>query len=209
MTTVTRPELIACAFGILVGALAYYYLLTGQLVPALPLTATESTHQHDEMTSEHHTHADFHIRIEERLLDLARPELMTTDTQELHPDVHLHDGVGTAVHFHAPDISFGAFLTSLGFSYTEGCLTTMDDETYCDSSDATWTLYVNGEPHAGDWFAYQPADLDRLLLFYGSSTDPQLDSYLKMIPDEACIYSGSCPERGTAPPESCGLTCEL
>ena len=129
MTNITRAELFACGLGIMVGAMSYYFLHTGQVVPLLPATTTSSPHTHDDGQAAHHTHADFHIQIGDQLLDLARPELMTTDTQALHPKAHLHDGVGTVVHFHAPNISFGTFLASLGFSWENECLTTLDNET--------------------------------------------------------------------------------
>jgi len=56
---------------------------------------------------------------------------------------------------------------------------------------------------------YVPVDDDRILLYYGEATNTMIATYLENIPDDSCYYSGTCPERGVAPDEECGLTCEL
>lgn len=164
----------------------------------------------DPYDSEYHVHADFHIYIQGERIDLARPELMTTSEQEPHEHVHLHDGNGEVVHIHAEDIPFAEFLDSIGIGLTEECLTYQDTE-YCASETDKLALYVNEEKLPGAITEYVPQDDDSVLLYFGSN-DPspdQIRAYLDAIPDDACYYSGTCPERGTAPPESCGLTCEL
>ncbi len=63
-------------------------------------------------------------------------------------------------------------------------------------------LYVNGKENAA-FLAYEPQDLDRILITDGVIAD---------IADDACIYSEKCPERGKPPSEECigglGTTCE-
>ena len=57
---------------------------------------------------------------------------------------------------------------------------------------------------------YVNEEEDLILVYFGDKNDSEtIQSLLLEITDKACIYSGTCPERGTAPPESCGLTCEL
>ena len=90
----------------------------------------------------------------------------------------------------------------------EDCLT-IDTETYCTNETESVALFVNGERWSHSLKDYVPQDLDRVLLYFGTLEEALITTYLETVPDEACIYSGSCPERGIAPPESCGLTCEL
>ena len=52
-------------------------------------------------------------------------------------------------------------------------------------------------------------DEDKVLLYYGDHSRENIESWFEQISNDACIYSYTCPERGTPPPESCGLTCEL
>jgi hypothetical protein len=70
-------------------------------------------------------------------------------------------------------------------------------------------LFVNGELYSAPYTEYEPVDDDSILLYYGDPQNESIQSYIEEIPDDSCYYSGTCPERGIAPPESCGLTCEL
>ena len=176
---------------------------------------TLSSHHHpghthpiaDPTSDEYHVHADFLIYLEDERYDLSAESFMTTDQQELHPDAHLHDGNGKVMHVHAEGITFSEFLTSLGFTITDTCLQTPEGTEYCETADAQLLFYVNGE--LAELATYVPDDDDRLLLYFGDPESERIAEYLEAIPDDACYYSGTCPERGVAPPESCGLTCEL
>jgi hypothetical protein len=70
-------------------------------------------------------------------------------------------------------------------------------------------LFVNGELFTSPITQYVPVDNDRILLYYGNYDLGTIQPYLDAIPNDACYYSGTCPERGIAPDEECGLTCEL
>jgi hypothetical protein len=82
-------------------------------------------------------------------------------------------------------------------------------KTNCVSEGKELSLYVNGVEKSDQLESYVPSDEDKILLFYGTPLVEQINSSLEKITDDACIYSGTCPERGVAPSESCGLTCEL
>jgi len=161
----------------------------------------------DPYDSEYHVHADFHIVVNDTLVDLSGDAFQTTATQELHPDLHLHDNNGDVKHIHAEDKTFAEFLASLRITLTNTCITL--DTTYCADAENVFRMYVNDVVYEGDYTTYVPVDNDRILLYYGVDDSEKIATYRNAVPDESCIYSGTCPERGIAPPESCGLTCEL
>ncbi len=163
-------------------------------------------HTHSE---EFHIHADLRIVIDGEVMNLARPEYMSTAESIRHDHVHLHDNDGEVVHIHAPHISLVTFLNSLGITLTDTCLT-VDQNSHCTDESNTLKLIVNGEPYEVVFTSYVPKDLDQILLFFGTKedTDRAMQEF-QNVSDRACIFSGSCPERGLPPPESCGLTCEL
>lgn len=200
--------MLAGLAGIIVGA--------GLATVILPETTSHHhSHDHDQhpianpYDSEYHVHADFHIVVNGILVNLDGDEFQTTSLQDFHPDAHLHDNNGDVKHIHAEGVTLVSFLESLGITLTNDCITL--DNQYCTDETSQLALYVNDEGYDGDITQYVPVDNDRILVFYGSNDpDPdQLQSYLDAVPDDACYYSGTCPERGVAPPESCGETCEL
>ena len=84
----------------------------------------------------------------------------------------------------------------------------MEGNEYCTSTDSVFAVYVNGE-QLQSVTTYVPNEGDQILLYYGVPDETVIADYLNEVTTDACIYSGTCPERGLPPPESCGLTCEL
>lgn len=205
MNSAQIQEIIACVIGIIIGGVCAYFVLG----------TTEHHHNHDDThpianpyDNEYHVHADFLIYVDNELLDLSGDEYMTTAAQKLSEHAHLHDNNGDVMHIHAEGITFVSFLDTIGITLTDSCLTTPDGTEHCMNNDEVLRLYVNGEV-TDDVDSYVPVDDDRVLLYYGTPDSPQIPEYLETIPHDSCYYSGTCPERGVAPPESCGLTCEL
>ncbi len=94
---------------------------------------------------------------------------------------------------------------------TTACFTTDAGEKLCNTNTKALSVYVNGEkePRAGE---YEPKDLDRILIVYGAKDDASITSLIESVSNDACIYSETCPERGTPPDEACvggiGSECE-
>ena len=189
-------ELLACAVGIIVGGLAVY---TWQLYTTSKVGTFDTAY---------HVHADFKIYIGNEAIDLSQDEYMTTASKELSDHVHLHDGDGDVEHIHLEGVTFVEFLSTLGLTLTNTCLT-YDEKEYCSDEDDGLSLYVNEEKYQEPIASYIPKDEDRILLFFGNITNVSIQTLLDSVTDDACYFSGTCPERGVAPPESCGLTCEL
>lgn len=156
--------------------------------------------------TEVHVHADFAVYMNGNKLDFSQTEYQSSVGQEKDEDVHLHDGDGKVVHRHAEGVTFAQFLKSIGYELTSDCFTTDTNEQYCTNASSTLAFYVNGNP--ADKTIYIPKEEDRILLTYGSA-DSDIKSQLASITDESCIHTGSCPERGVATAESCGLTCDV
>jgi hypothetical protein len=161
----------------------------------------------DPYDTKYHVHADFQIVIGDVLVNLDDDRFQTTGQQELHQDAHLHNNNGNVKHIHARNVTFAEFLDSLGITLTDGCIT-LDNE-YCSDEQAEVLLFVNDELFTSPITQYVPIDDDRILLYYGTYDLTVIHPYLDAVPDDACYYSGTCPERGIAPNEECGLTCEL
>ena len=156
--------------------------------------------------TEVHVHADFAVFMNGNQLDFSQTEYQSSVSHEKDEDVHLHDGDGKVVHRHAGGVTFAQLLKSIGYELTSDCFTTDTNEQYCANASSTLAFYVNGNP--ADKTTYIPQEEDRMLLTYGP-TGADVKDQLASITDESCIHTGSCPERGVAPVESCGLTCDV
>lgn len=174
------------------------------------VTNNEPEHEHSEHTHSEdvHEHGDFSVVIDGRTLDFTGDQYQSSAEQIRHANTHLHDNQGNIVHRHAENVTFNDLLTSIGFTYTGDCLTLDTGEIYCSDDEKTLALFVNNALQ-DDPLAYIVQDNDRILLYYGDLDDTKLTEYLDAVSDEACIYSGTCPERGLPPAEGCGLTCEV
>lgn len=163
----------------------------------------------DPFDSKYHVHADFRIFVADEQVDLSGEEFMTTGTHMVSKHAHLHDGNGEVEHIHAENLTFAGFLDSLDITLTDSCLALFGGEALCSDEEQAILLYVNEALYTEPMSEYEPVDDDRILLYYGEPTNQNLSTYIEDIPFDSCYYSGTCPERGIAPPESCGLTCEL
>lgn len=175
--------------------------------------------------NEFHAHADFAVYINGEKANFAQEKYMSDENNSLAPFVHLHDGKGNIIHFHAQNIALHQFLSSIGWSFDEDCLTTDTNQTYCNQPSTGWVtdgycfiddtnqrvcvqptsgtnlgktlkLYVNGVQNA-QMGNYIPKDLDRILITYGNETLEQIQTQINSVTNEACIQSGKCPERGS------------
>jgi hypothetical protein len=203
MNHTSLQTVIAFVIGACVGASLVFLFLQ---------STADQTYTHpiaDPFDSKYHVHADFRIFVGDEQIDLTDEAFMTTAMNMVSADAHLHDGNGEVKHIHAEDITFAHFLDSLDITLTDNCLTLFEDEALCSGEEQEVLLYVNEELYTQPLSQYTPLDDDRILLYYGNSQDENIQNYIDEIPFDSCYYSGTCPERGIAPPENCGLTCEL
>lgn len=130
-------------------------------------------------TAEYHVHANFKVYVNGTAVDFSLAKYM-----EKNPNIHMHDTKGDLIHVHKQGMTLGDFFSSLSFEF---------------SSDTK--LYVNGKLQ-GSITNYIPQDLDKILIT-NSTDNAVVQQEIASVPDDACIYSLKCPERGKPPTENC------
>lgn len=150
-----------------------------------------------------HIHANIKVYVNGTAIDFSQAKYQkTTDGKDLNEDVHFHDNNGDVVHVHKAGVTLNDLLTSFGMDLQRDCLTLDASTTKCATGDNKLRLYVNGQLNS-DYGAYVFKDLDRILVTYGSENDAAIQKQISSVADNACIYSKTCPERGTPPAEDC------
>ncbi|MEX0930888.1 MAG: hypothetical protein WDZ68_01205, partial [Candidatus Paceibacterota bacterium] len=163
---------------------------------------TDDGHSHSD-NDKVHVHADFLFYIQDEQVDLTDDKYQSVEGAVKHLSFHLHDNIGHVLHRHAVDITLADFLSSIGFELTDNCIVHENGVKYCTDTENELRLYVNGGIHETP-SEYVTQEGDQILLYYGDPDSSRIATYLEEITEEACIYSGTCPLRGTPPPESCG-----
>ena len=155
-----------------------------------------------------HVHGDFRLYIGDERIRFTDEKYQSSTAHTHHASLHFHDGNDEVIHRHADNVTFSEFFASIGLTITNDCLTLDTGVKHCTDTDNKLILFVNGTP-VSDITSYIFAEKDRIFMYYGNPTNPKLPEYIASVTDIACMYSGTCPERGTPPTESCGLTCEV
>lgn len=161
----------------------------------------------DHYEPEVHVHSDIALYVNDQKVDLAVEQYQSSVGNIKSEDIHLHDRNGKVVHRHAKGITFVEFINSLGYTLTNDCLTTDIGQQYCNTATTSVALYVN-DTRIEDIASYITQEEDKILLTVGEK-DKNLKEQLASVTDEACIPSGTCPERGVPVVETCGLTCDV
>ncbi len=157
-----------------------------------------------------HYHADFALYIDSERFDFAQEKYMSTENKSLSNFVHLHDLKGNIIHKHAEGVTLGLFFETLDMNLNDTCLVLDDGTSYCNEENKEWKMYVNGK-HNDQFAGYDIRDEDKILLSYGDEVEEELKAQIDSVSDEACIYSLTCPEKGTPPEEATciGETCTV
>lgn len=162
-----------------------------------------------------HIHVDLAVWIEGRQMDFSDAKYMSGSSKDepgeehehahKHPYLHLHDGNGHVIHAHKPGLTLGEFLSSLGFTMSDRCLTLDTGIGVCPERGEVWRMFSNGTETPFDP-GHVFKDVESILLTY-QGTDPvsalRVQEQLKGMTDDACRYSRTCPERGDPPTENC------
>jgi len=165
----------------------------------------------DEEADVYHAHFDLGIVINGKSLDLSQKKYQSEEGAELNEWIHLHDGNGKVVHIHKKGTELSDLFNSLKIILNDECLTLDTGEKYCTGNGRTLRMFVNGD-ESTEFESYEPKDLDRILITYGSESSDALKKQVDSVSSDACIYSKTCPERGSPPDEECvgglGTGCE-
>ena len=199
----TVPTIVAFLIGLAVAGVIGY--VTGTL------TMPHKTSTHPIGTSQDgkiHVHADFRLYLGDERVRFTEEKYQSDIERIRHTSLHFHDGNDEVIHRHADNVTLSDFFASIGMKLTNDCLIMDTGIEHCTNDTDTVLLIVNGV-QVIDNAKYVIQEADRILLYFGDATNPNIRTYVGEITDLACMYSGTCPERGTPPTEGCGLTCEV
>ena len=174
----------------------------------LIISPTSSPHQATHGQPYVHVHADFAMILDHELVDFTDDRYQSHADAVKHPSLHLHNNDGHIIHRHAEGVTLGDFFSSLGFSISDTLIITDAGGEYRATDHERVLFFVNGHQKTGI-ADYVIADEDQLLIYFGDPSDDRITTYLANLTDEACIYSGTCPDRGIAPSSDCGITCDV
>lgn len=153
-----------------------------------------------------HWHADLALYINGERYNFNQERFFSTTEDKLSENVHLHEPWHVVVHVHREGTTWWEFFDSLGFEFTDVCLTLPEGERYCNSETKQLSFILNGV--RVDTLAFEDiTNIDRVLITYGDESDEVLMERFAEVTDEACILSGLCKERepeGGVDPEDCG-----
>ncbi len=153
-----------------------------------------------------HWHADLALYINGERYNFDQDRFYSTTEEKLSENVHLHRPWHVVVHVHREGTTWWEFFDSLGFEFTDVCLTLPEGDRYCNSETKQLSFILNGVKV--DTLAFEDiTNIDRVLISYGDEGDEELMQRFAEVTDEACILSGLCKERepeGGVPPEQCG-----
>lgn len=88
-----------------------------------------------------HEHAQISIILDGNSYSLNKPHF-----HEITPEAHIHtDGEPNTLHKEATGVTYGYFLDTWGWEYNETCITTHEDETFCEGGNRSFSFELNGE----------------------------------------------------------------
>lgn len=170
-----------------------------------------------------HTHADFAVWIDGKRMDFSgseymAPELTPAEEEALKHEtgaltnrsvatlqkyLHLHDGNGHVIHRHKPGLTLEDFFSTLKVGFSQNCFSSgvpgSDGE---ECSKNPFRLFVNGEEHFFAELQYVFEDGDHILIT-NAVDQTEIDREQKLMTDDACRYSQTCPWKGKPPTENC------
>jgi len=123
------------------------------------------------------------------------------NSSALRKKVHFHELNGKIIHVHAPKVTLGMFFESIGLKLDSKCITLSNGVSFCSKEGKSLKLFVNGSPNT-EFNNYEIKDLDRILISYGAETDEEIQTQMSIVSSNACIYSETCPEKGSPPEEA-------
>ena len=134
-----------------------------------------------------HEHLDVLVYIDGEPLDLNQSRYaMKSDYG------HIHGGEGDIMHLHAINIPLSWFMESIDLSITPDSIDVHGME-YSTDENNIFVLFVNGEIITN--VDYVLTDEDKILVYYGSGSDTDIDRALSLVTNRAEEVNGM-PNQG-------------
>ena len=168
-----------------------------------------------------HEHADFALFLDTVRFDFAKDEFMSIKPcvaksnswvptayahgLDLEEAVDLHNRDGNVVHVHQEGVTWHDFFESLKMGLEDNLFVDHEGNQYKEDDTFEFYFFVNGE-RVDTLADREIRDLDQVSISYHSNDNPPAFAGFEhgMVTNNACLFSGSCPQRGIAPLESCG-----
>ncbi len=124
-----------------------------------------------------HEHLDVLVYIDGEPLDLNQSRYAMKSGYG-----HIHGGEGDIMHLHAINIPLSWFMESIDLSITPDSINVHGME-YSTDENNVFLMFVNGDTITK--VDYVLADEDRILIYYGSGSDTDIDRALSLVPNRA------------------------
>jgi len=124
-----------------------------------------------------HEHLDVLVYIDGEPLDLNQSRYAMKSGYG-----HIHGGEGDIMHLHAINIPLSWFMESIDLSITPDSIDVHGME-YSTDENNVFLMFVNGDTITK--VDYVLADEDRILIYYGSGSDTDIDRALSLVPNRA------------------------
>ena len=134
-----------------------------------------------------HEHLDVLVYIDGEPLDLNQSRYAMKSGYG-----HIHGGEGDIMHLHAINIPLSWFMESIDLSITPDSIDVHGME-YSTDENNVFLMFVNGDTITK--VDYVLSDEDRILIYYGSGSDTDIDRALSLVPNRAEEVNGM-PNKG-------------
>ena len=124
-----------------------------------------------------HEHLDVLVYIDGEPLDLNQSRYAMKSGYG-----HVHGGEGDIIHLHAINVPLSWFMESIDLSITPDSINVHGME-YSTDENNVFLMFVNGDTITK--VDYVLADEDRILIYYGSGSDTDIDRALSLVPNRA------------------------
>ncbi len=103
--------------------------------------------------------------------------------------VHFHENNMDTIHIHDDGVTWGHFMTNLGFTFSQKLIVFDDGQAAGNDENKKWTFVLNGQK-IRDPFNQQILSTDRLLLTYGDQDDQAIEGLYASVSQNAQEYNG-------------------
>lgn len=104
--------------------------------------------------------------------------------------------MGSVMHVHSTGVTWGYALETLDIGIKNNCLVLgKEKRTLCTENKEQLRFYLNGL-EVKDALKKPINDLDKFALVLGGEEGQELNKVLSQVTNNACLFSGKCPERG-------------
>jgi len=153
--------------GLIVGYASFTFVTMGTDTPGAPPGAGKLGDEHE--------HASLLVRIFGDKFDFS-----ATTYQIKSSWIHFEESDGNTIHRHSSGVTLDYLFGTLGLDIDADCYIFGDGRQFCTNEDYSLKYFINGDS-VNDINDYVIQDDDRILISYGSETEPQIADQLNEL----------------------------